>query len=114
MNATAEGCVTKTPIGSGFLLASRGTFPQIHVVSPPGLMKLRPKDAPNEPGAGNRGTPAGRVLISCLFFAKVGRSVRSTSRVCTAAAVKPASTPLLDSAPRLMCRFVIPSDGIVV
>src|SRR5947199_3499682 len=82
MNATAEGSVTKTPIGSGFLLASRGTFPQIHVVSPPGLMKLRPKDAPNEPGAGNRGTPAGRFLISCLFFAKVARSVdRKSTRL---------------------------------
>src|SRR5207248_8772857 len=61
--ATAPGLVTKVPIGSGWPAESRGTLPQIHVVSPPGLMKLRPKAAPNDPGAGKRGTNDGKFRI---------------------------------------------------
>src|SRR5437870_12155297 len=89
--------VTLMPIGSGFPRESRGTFPQIHVVSPPGLMKLRPKAAPNEPGAGKRGTVAGRFSIVCLFLANVARRLQSRSRVWTAAALNPSSTPRLNN-----------------
>src|SRR5438874_11659445 len=75
--ATALGLVTRMPTGRGLPLASRGTLPHTHVVRPPGLMKLRPKAAPKEPGAGKRGTNDGRFLISCLFLLKVARRFRS-------------------------------------
>src|SRR5436190_6213119 len=75
--AMEPGFVTKTPIGGGLLFASSGTFPQIHVVRPPGLMKFRPKAAPNDPGAGKRGTVGGRFWMSFVFFANVARMLKS-------------------------------------
>src|SRR6266480_6593892 len=73
--ATAPGFVTTEPAGRMFPVASSGTLPQIQVVRPPGLMKFRPNAAPNEPGAGNRGTYAGRFSIVCLFFENEARKL---------------------------------------
>ena len=53
-------------------------------------MKLRPKAAPKDPGAGKRGTVVGRFRISCLFFVNVARRFRSMSRDCSATALNAA------------------------
>src|SRR5216110_4117781 len=82
MATTALGLVTIEPTGRILPLESNGTLPQIQVVCPPGLMKLRPKAAPKEPGAGKRGTVVGRFWISCLIFVNVARKSRSISLRC--------------------------------
>src|SRR5881396_3882947 len=109
----APESVTHVPIGSGLPSASRGTLPQIHVVRPPEVMKLRPKAAPNDPGAGNFGTNEGRFLISCLFLLKVARRFRSKSWLWTATALNDSSTPMFDSSPPFTIKLLRPPEGIV-
>ena len=94
-------------------MASTGTFPQIHVVRPPGLMKLRPNAAPNEPGAGKRATVIGRFRMSCVFFVNVALRFRSMSLLCKATALRAASTPAVRSSPPFMILLVRPPEGMV-